>query len=278
MLIEQSLAVEAVQAVLSGRSLTPHLERAFARHANLDANQRAAVIDMAHGCLRHLGLMREVLARMLRKPLDPVRLEPLLLVALYQLAFTRAAPYAVVDHAVRATERAGWPWAKGLVNALLRRFLREREQLVALARSTPQGRYSYPEWWIDRLRAQYPERWEAILEAGNRRPGMALRVNARRSTRDDYVRLLQDAGIEAEPADDVGVLLARPMPVAQIPGFERGLVSVQDLGAQLAAPLLDARAGERVLDAFAAPGGKTAHILERTDVRLVALDSDPVRI
>ena len=111
MLAEQTLAVEAVQAVLAGRSLTQHLERAFARHGELSPAERAAVFDIAHGCLRQLGLLRHVLGQMLRKRLDPPRLEPLLLVALYQLAFTRAAPYAVVDHAVRAAERAGWPWA-----------------------------------------------------------------------------------------------------------------------------------------------------------------------
>ena len=278
MLTEQRLAVEAVQGVLSGRSLTPLLERLFRQHLDLDAGQRGAVFDIAHGSLRHLGLLREVCTSMLRKPLNPPQLEALLIAALYQLAFTKAAPYAVVDTAVRATEQAGWSWAQGMVNAVLRRFLREREQLLARARGTPEGRYSYPGWWLERIRAAYPERWEAILDAGNRIASTSLRVNARRGTRDEYLNALHQAGIDAIPLDDVGVMLARPMPVAQIPGFARGLVSVQDAGAQLAARLLDLRPGQRVLDAFAAPGGKAAHILERETVNLLALDNDPVRM
>jgi 16S rRNA (cytosine967-C5)-methyltransferase len=278
MLIEQRLAVEAIHGVLCGRSLTALLERSFGQHPELDAGQRGAIFDIAHGSLRHLGLLRQVCALMLRKPLNPPQLEALLVAALYQLAFTRAAPYAVVDHAVRAAEQAGWIWAKGMVNALLRRFLREREALLERARETPQGRYSYPLWWVERIRAAYPDRWEAILDAGNRQAATSLRVNARRGTRDEYLNALHQAGIDATAFDDVGVMLARPMPVAQIPGFARGLVSVQDVGAQLAARFLDLQPGQRVLDAFAAPGGKAAHILERETVHLVALDNDPERL
>jgi 16S rRNA (cytosine967-C5)-methyltransferase len=278
MLIEQRLGVEAVHGVLSGKSLTPLLERLFALHRELDAGQRGAVFDIAHGTLRHLGLLRQVCALMLRKPLNPPQLEALLVATLYQLAFTRAAPYAVVDHAVRATEQAGWPWAKGMVNALLRRFLRERDDLLARARSTPEGRFSYPGWWLQRIRTTYPDRWESILDAGNELPKTTLRVNAQRSSRVDYMHALRQSGIDAAPVGDVGVMLSRPMPVTQIPGFACGLVSVQDAGAQLAARLLDLHAGQRVLDAFAAPGGKAAHILERDAVHLVALDNDPARI
>jgi 16S rRNA (cytosine967-C5)-methyltransferase len=278
MLIEQRLAVLAVNAVRAGRSLTPSMERLFARHPQLTASERAAVVDIANGTLRQLGLLRGVLALMLRKPLDPPDLEGLLVVALYQLAFTRAAPHAVVDHAVEAAQRAGRPWAKGLVNALLRRFLREREALLAQVRTTPQGRYSYPRWWRERVCATYPECWEQVLDAGNARPPMALRVNTRRTDRTRYMAALDAAGIAGSPIGDEGVMLERPLPVAQIPGFADGLVSVQDAGAQLAVGMLGLAAGQRVLDAFAAPGGKSAHILERADVHLLALDSDQARL
>jgi 16S rRNA (cytosine967-C5)-methyltransferase len=278
MLLEQGLAVEAVDAVRAGKSLTPSLERLFVRHPELTPSQRAAVVDIANGTLRQLGLLRMLLAQMLRKPLEPPALEGLLVVALFQLGFTRAAAHAIVDHAVSATQRAGWPWAKGLVNALLRRFLRERETLMAQARATPEGRYSYPPWWLERIRAGYPQCWESILDAGNARPGMGLRVNLRRVERDAYLGRLDAAGIARTPIGDEGVMLERPLPVAQLPGFAAGLVSVQDPGAQLAAGMLGLESGQRVLDAFAAPGGKAAHILERAAVRLVALDSDPVRI
>jgi 16S rRNA (cytosine967-C5)-methyltransferase len=275
---EQRLAVEAVHGVLSGKSLTPLLERLFARNPDLGTGERGAVFDITHGALRRLGLLREVYALMLHKPLNPPALEALLVVALYQLAFTQAAPYAVVDQAVRATQEAGWPWAKGMVNALLRRFLREREDLLERAGRTPQGRYSYPDWWLARIRASHPDRWESILDTGNRPGPMTLRVNARRTSREAYLRLLRDAGIDASPVEDVGVMLSHPLPVARIPGFAEGLVSVQDAGAQRAAQFLDLRPGQRVLDAFAAPGGKAAHILERAAVQLVALDNDPARL
>ncbi len=278
MLIEQRLAVEAIHGVLTGRSLTPLLEQLFRRHSELDAGQRGAVFDIAHGSLRHLGLLRGVCAAMLRKPPNPPQLQALLVAALYQLAFTRAAPHAVVDHAVRAAEQAGWPWAKGMVNAVLRRFLRTREELLARARSTPEGRFSYPDWWLERIRAAHPDRWQAILDAGNQVPTIGLRVNVRRATRDAYLDSLHEAGLDALALDDVGVMLTRPVPAAQIPGLAQGLVSVQDAGAQLAAGFLDLRAGQRVLDAFAAPGGKAAHILERESVQLVALDNDPARL
>ena len=278
MQIEQRLAVEAVNAVLGGRSLTPTLERLYARHPDLKTSERAAVFDIVHGVLRQLGLLRSLMAAMLRKPLDPPALEGLLVVALYQLAFTRAPAHAVVDHAVRAAEQAGWPWTKGLVNALLRRFLRERDALLERARATDAGRFSYPDWWLRRVRETYPERWEAILAAGNARAPMALRVNRRRVTREDYLARLRAAGIAAEAFGDAGIMLAQPLPVARVPGFQEGLVSVQDAAAQLAAAYLDLAPGQRVLDAFAAPGGKAGHILEQETVELVALDNDAARV
>jgi len=278
MLTAQRLAAQAVHGVLQGRSLTPTLEHILAQHPNLASSDRGALWDIAHGTLRALGLLRAVLGQLLRKPLSEPHLEALLAVALYQLEFTRAKPYAVVDQAVEAAAAGGWPWAKPLVNAILRRYQREREALLGVARATDAGMYSYPDWWIDRLRRSYPGQWAAILEAGNRRPGMTLRVNLGRIDRAAYLQCLSDAGIEGVAGGHAGVMLARPIAVAELPGFADGLVSVQDLGAQLAAEFLDVASGMRVLDACAAPGGKTAHILERAAVDLLALDSDAARL
>ena len=278
MSIVQRLATEAVAAVLSGRSLTSTLESAVARHAELAPAQRAALWDLTHGTLRNLGLLRAILRQVLRRPVKEQALEALLAVALYQLEFTRGAAYAVVNEAVDCAAQMGWPWAKAMVNALLRRFLREREALLATARADALGRYSHPRWWIEKLQVQYPHEWQEILDAGNRVPSLSLRVNRRRTTRDAYVARLQAEGLEASAHGDDGVLLARARPVAMIPGFAEGLVSVQDLGAQRAAGYMDLVPGQRVLDACAAPGGKTAQILEHCDVQITALDVDPERI
>jgi 16S rRNA (cytosine967-C5)-methyltransferase len=273
----QGLAVDAVTAVLAGRSLTAVLEGAGSEQALAPA-ERAALVDIAHGTLRHLGLLRALVARMLRKPPHPPRLGVLLYVALYQLAFTKTAPYAIVDEAVKAAVAAGWPWARGMVNAVLRRFLRESDALLAQARATDEGRFSYPPWWIERIRRTYPPCWQALLDAGNARAPMTLRVNQRRNTVSEYQALLRAAGIAARPLGASGLVLERPVPVAQLPGFRDGLVSVQDGAAQLAAEMLDLAPGQQVLDAFAAPGGKSAHILEHAAVRLTALDVDANRL
>jgi 16S rRNA (cytosine967-C5)-methyltransferase len=200
-----------------------------------------------------------------------------LLVALYQLQFTEGQAYAVVNEAVDAAAglNAG---ARGFANAVLRRFQRSAAELVTELRvADPVARFSHPQWWIDRVRRQYPAQWEHLLDLANTKPPMALRVNLRRCRLDDYVALLLQAGIGAEPVPPAGVLLGQPVPVAALPRFDDGWASVQDLGAQLAPALLDAAPGMRVLDACAAPGGKAAHLLEHAEVDLTALDCDPAR-
>jgi 16S rRNA (cytosine967-C5)-methyltransferase len=168
--------------------------------------------------------------------------------------------------------------AKGMVNAVLRRFLRERDALLQEVLKQPAAQWNYPGWWIDTARTAYPDDWQAILRAGNRTPPLTLRVNRRKGSVEDYLATLSGAGIAATRIGPDAVRLEHPVPVMQIPGFPEGMVSVQDAAAQLAAPLLDVRDGMRVLDACAAPGGKTGHILERADVDLLALDSDARRL
>ncbi len=170
------------------------------------------------------------------------------------------------------------PAAKRLVNALLRRYLREREALNLAVAATPAARWSYPQWWIDLVRAEYRHDWEAILGAGNERPPLALRINVRRTTREAFLAACADAGIGAVAAGAMGVIVDPPKPVTELPGFAQGWFAVQDLGAQLAAPLLHAESGMRVLDACAAPGGKTTPLVELADVDVVALDNDATRL
>jgi 16S rRNA (cytosine967-C5)-methyltransferase len=278
MLDVQRQASVVIGRVLSGRNLDSELTLLWRRHPALTMQQRAAIQDVCFGTLRFLGYLDALLQALLDKPLQDERLRCLLRAALYQLEYTRAAAYAVVDHAVQVCEQMRLPAAKGLVNAVLRNFLRRRPQLAASARRKDTGRFSYPQWWIDKLRWQYPADHVAILEAGNLRPPLTLRVNCRRISVEAYLAQLARESIPAQRIDGSAVLLEQPRPVDRIPGFAEGLVSVQDAAAQRAALLLQAAGGMRVLDACAAPGGKTAHILELADVDLTAVDSSAPRL
>jgi 16S rRNA (cytosine967-C5)-methyltransferase len=274
----QRLAAGVVGGVMAGRSLDAALAALWRRRAQIAARDRGAIQDLAYGTLRFLGWLEAVLDALLEKPLRDARLHALLLVALYQLEYSRAAPHAVVDHAVRTCETLGLASAKGLTNAVLRNFLRKRTALGARAQRLETARFSHPQWWIEKLRAQYPSHYAAALDADNLHPPLALRVNCRRGTAETYLAMLMQQGIRAEAAGKTGVVLASPLPAERIPGLADGLVSVQDTAAQLAAPLLDLRDGMRALDACAAPGGKTMHALELADIDLVALDSDEQRL
>ena len=274
----QCLAAHVVGRVLSGRSLDAELTAVWRQHAALSPQQRGAVQDVAYGALRHLGYIDAAIDRLLTRPLTDAPVRNLLQVALYQLMHTKAHSYAIVDHAVPAAGRLGFPKAQGLVNAVLRSFLRKRAELDAAITATDTGRYSYPQWWIDRVRAEYPDDFREILEAGNARPPLTLRVNRRKTSRDNYLELLQLQDIAAHALGRDGIVVEKPRPVSMLPGFSEGLVSVQDAGAQLAAELLDVADGMRVLDACAAPGGKAAHLLELADIDLTAADIDAQRL
>jgi 16S rRNA (cytosine967-C5)-methyltransferase len=268
-------AADAVAAVRAGRSLTDALA------ACPDA-ARPGAQALAFYALRWLGAA-EVMRRRLAPKTPPPEVDALLLTALALLWPPGNPPYAehtLVDQAVAAaTKRA--PRSAGFVNAVLRRFGRDRDALVAEALADPLARFNHPAWWLERLRADWPERWAAIAAADNLHPPMILRVNARRASAAEYVAALAGHGIAASALAGQGVVLARPLPVSQLPGFAAGVVSVQDGAAQRAAPLLLARrpaAGARVLDACAAPGGKTGHLLELADLDLLAIDRDAGRL
>lgn len=211
----------------------------------------------------------------------PPLVRAVLLTALHQIEYSRAPPASVVNIAVDAARVLGKGSASGFVNALLRRYLREREGLLARIDRSEAARLAHPRRLIKALRAAWPQQADQILAANNEQPPMTLRVNLARGTRAAALELLAAAGMEAAPgAGDASLVLARPVDVQSLPGFAEGLLSVQDAGAQQAALLLDAQPGERVLDACAAPGGKTGHILERCggQLDLTAVDSDPARL
>ena len=267
-------AAPIVARVAAGVSLAAEFER-YADEAT--ESPRAALIDLTHGTLRRYGRV-QALVRLLsrREGADPV-LHALLWCSLYALESGRYADYTVVDQAVRACGALERWSAKGYVNAVLRAYLRERASLEARLQSDPEARYQHPGWWIDLLRTAYPGQWEAVLAAGNAHPPMCLRVNRRRMEVAAYQAKLAAVGLTARPMQGAALLLERPVPVDRLPGFHEGDVSVQDAGAQRAAPLLDLAPAQRVLDACAAPGGKAGHILEMADVELTALEADAAR-
>lgn len=278
MYISQQLAANAVNQVLGGHNLTATLEDIFREHSNITPQQRAVAQDLSYGTLRFYGRLQGLLSQLLEKPLQDTRAQCLLLVALYQLSYDTAAQHAVVDQAVKAATELKKPWAKGLVNAVLRNFLRRSDALNQALVQDEVAKYSYPQWWINKLKNQYPQSWQSILEAGNQHPPMTLRVNQRIISSNDYCLKLAEQGIAAQKMSNSAVMLAKPLPVGKLPGFYEGEVSVQDYGAQFAAELLDVADGLRMLDACCAPGGKTGHILELADVNMVALDNDAGRL
>jgi 16S rRNA (cytosine967-C5)-methyltransferase len=272
----QRLATIVVERVLSGATLPAALE-SVAPPRSFD-RRRALVQELCFGTLRHWGLLDALVRRLATKPIADPALHCLVAVAIHQLLHTRAPSFAVVDHAVNAAAMLTRPAAKALVNAVLRRFLRERDALLEAVRADPVARWSHPRWWIDRVEREFPDDWQDVLAAGNTHAPLTVRVNRRLSTRDECLARFVRAGIDAVPAGDHGIIVDPPMNVRALPGFDAGVFSVQDLGAQLAAPLLAPLSGERVLDACAAPGGKATHLLELADLDLVALDSDADRL
>ena len=274
-------AAHAVALVRKGTALPQALGQVFAK-IDPPAPARGAIQDIGYRTMRGWGRANALLAILAKKNPEPPVLHALLCCALSLLAEPDDAAYetfTVVNQAVSAAAAdAGMAHAKGMVNAVLRRFLRERDALLQQIAQNPEAVWNYPQWWIDATRIAYPREWESILDAGNAAPPLTLRVNRRAISMADYLRTLSENAMPGIAIGPDAVRLEQPVPVHQIPGFDQGWVSVQDAGAQLAAHLLDVQDGMRVLDACAAPGGKTGHLLELADVDLTALDHDPHRL
>jgi 16S rRNA (cytosine967-C5)-methyltransferase len=280
----RALAATAVDAVLTeGHTLERALE--LAASDQLSSRDRALIQALAYGAVRGHHRHRRIIDMMLQRPIarrDSV-VVALISVGLYQLIDARQPDYAAVSATVEATVPLGKIHHRGLVNALLRRFLRERDQLFAEMMADDEGRYGHPDWLIRQIRQDWPDHWQAVLDAGNQPPPMWLRVNRRRGNLAEYRQRLQaafgDDGVTLSGVPDA-VCLSKPVPVTELPGFAAGDVSVQDAASQFAVELIDPQPGMRVLDACAAPGGKTTHLLERESGlrELVALDQSAERL
>ena len=277
----RQVAALILREVMQGRSLSD----ALPRHLNQcrESRDRSLVQELSYGVMRWMPRLIWLLQQLLNKPLKPKDsdITALLLLGLYQLLYLRVADHAAVYQTAAAAERLRKRWAVGLINGVLREFQRRQEELLVQVEQDPVARYAMPEWLLTHLRQIWPEHWQERVAALNARPPMSLRVNQTRINREAYLGQLREAGIEAVPIAETcsGVILTRPVDVQQLPGFTEGMVSVQDGGAQLAAESLLLQAGQQVLDACAAPGGKTGHILETVQpLRLTAVDRDDGRL
>ncbi|GGJ94984.1 16S rRNA (cytosine(967)-C(5))-methyltransferase RsmB [Pseudomonas matsuisoli] len=274
-------AARALTAVLEGKaslagSLPPMLDR-------VDARDRALTQDLAFGTARWQPRLSLIADALLQKPFKAGDrdIEALLLVGLYQLFHTRIPSHAAISETVGCADKLKKPQAKGLLNAVLRNALRQQESLLAGLDRDPVLHTAHPRWLQKSLKALWPEQWQAICAANNEHPPMTLRVNRRHTDRDAYLATLSVAGIEAHatPFSEDGITLETPIDVNRLPGFQQGHVSVQDEAAQLAAGLLELQPGLRVLDACAAPGGKTCHLLEReATLDVTAVDLERTRL
>lgn len=277
----RATAAQLIDAVVNGgQSLNAVLPAALPA---LAAQDRALTQELCFGVLRFYPRLEHIAAGLLHKALKhkDSDVQQLILVGLYQLNYLNTPAHAAVAETVAAARALGKDWAANLVNALLRSFQRAPDRYLAAADADLAARWSHPRWWITELQSAWPDHWTDIAAANNQHPPMTLRVNIQRVSRDDYHAALQDAGLIARSHVHApsALTLAQAVDVARLPGFAAGQVSVQDAAAQLAAGLLDLAPGQRVLDACAAPGGKSAHLLESVpQLRLLALDSAAARL
>ena len=272
-------AARVVARVGAGRTLDDALAAAAA--SALTTQNRALLQAMVYGVIRDQTLLAHLAGRLLDKPLqNQPEVHALLLCGLHQLRDMRMPAHAAVAETVNAVALLEAHWARGMVNAVLRRYQRERRALEDALPTDPVVRHSHPTWLVDEIRANWPRVWKKVLLENNEPGPLTLRVNRRHGSAAEYVQRLPGAGLAGHlvPGVPDAVVLEEATGVDQLPGFAEGLVSVQDASAQLAVELLDLKPGLRVLDACAAPGGKTAHILERVDGDVTALDLDAARL
>ena len=275
----RQIAARVLTRVLQdGQSLTAALDAALPS-VELDKD-RAFIQALCYGVCRYFYRLDFILSELLTKPLKDVEVKSLALVGLYQLNYMRVKSYAAVSETVLATRKK--PWAKALINALLRSYLRDQVSLEQKADALQWSAISHPKWLVKQIELDWPEQAQSVFVENNQQPPMALRVNLSQISQADYLQQLTEKGIEATVVDfcPSAIVLKQSVGVDLLPGFAKGLVSVQDVAAQLAAGLLNVQAGQRVLDVCAAPGGKAAHILESQQrvKRLVAVDIDESRM
>jgi 16S rRNA (cytosine967-C5)-methyltransferase len=269
-----------IQQILQGRNLESALQSVADR---LPEKERALTAEISYGVCRWYFQLDALLNLLLDKPLKSSQrvIHALMLAGLYQLLHTRIPAHAAVSETVAANRKLGKGWAQSLTNAVLRRFLREQQSLLQQLNTNDAAMLAMPQWLLQRLQQAWPGQWRRIAESYLQRPPMTLRANCRKTSVETAIAELAAAGVNAHAFAEIdsALMLEKAAAVELLPGFSSGYLSVQDAGAQFAAQLLDAQPGDEVLDACAAPGGKTTHILERQpDACVTAMDVDAVRL
>ena len=271
----QLLAAKIVEQVLLGKNLDKSFKLVLTKYNNEQENL-PQIKDMTYGAIRDLGKSNFYINKLVKNKIENLCIESLLHIVLFQINHARSNDFTLVNEAVNAAKKIDHK-KSSFINGVLRNFLRNKDNLQKQLKENEAAMYSYPKWWIEKVKKQYPKNWKDILNIGNQRPPLALRINLKRLRIKEYSNILDEEGINHTLVSDECLIIKKPLDVKKIPGFLDGMVSVQDLGAQLAAHIIDLERDQKVLDACSAPGGKACHMLELNKIQLTAIESDKER-
>ena len=271
----QWLAAMIVEQVLLGRNLDKSFQLVLTKYSN-EAENLPQIKDMTYGAIRDLGKSKFYINKLVKTKIENLCLESLLHIVLFQINHSRSNDFTLVNQAVDAAKKIDHK-KSSFINAVLRNFLRNKVNLEKELKEDESAVYSYPKWWIEKVKKQYPKDWQDILNIGNQRPPLALRINLQKLKINEYSNILDNEGIDHSLVSEECLIIKKPLDVNKIPGFLDGKVSVQDLGAQLAAHIIELKNNQKVLDACSAPGGKACHMLEIKKIQLTAIESNKQR-
>jgi 16S rRNA (cytosine967-C5)-methyltransferase len=263
----QWLAAMIVEQVLLGKNLDKSFDLILNKYNNVEIDNLSQIKDMVYGAIRDLGKSNFYINKLVKNKIENRCLEGLLHIALFQITHERSNNFTLVNEAVDAAKKIDHK-KSAFINAVLRNFLRKKDELQQELNEDESAVYSYPNWWIQKVKNQYPKNWKDILTIGNQRPPLALRINLKKIGVNEYSAILDKHEINHTLVGGECLIINIPLGVDKIPGFSEGKVSVQDFGAQLAAHLIDLKKGYKVLDACSAPGGKACHMLELNSIEL----------
>ena len=274
----QLMSAKVLEKLLNGSNLDKSFDAVFnnSKSKSIDI-QESQIKALTYGSVRFLGKSRFIIDQLVKNKIENRTVECLIHIALYQLSQEKFNNFTIVNQAVDAAKKIDFRKSK-FVNAILRNYLRSKDDLHALLNQEQVAKYSYQKWWIDKVKIEFKNDWEEILEIGNQHPPLTLRINKRKINIEKYSETLINNGLEHQIISNTGLIIKNPLNINDIPGFLEGNISVQDFGAQIATELLDIKRDQKILDACAAPGGKTCNIVEYANVDVTALEIDEIRV